>query len=217
MKKLITTLSMAVIVSTTLIGCSTLQTKPTSHTLYLDDYSKLSKVDTRNGDQALVWVNPDVKMQNYKTLAFQPIAYFTGVNTNNNVNQDVLDKVLNYTNSQVKAELAKNYTITSANADLEFKGVITKMDASTKTMKIYEALPFMMVYSGGKYLAGQRELTTQIIFEGQFIDKKTNQPVLKYIQRIQGEQLKNKKAQLTVEDVKKAIDLFAQDLAYIAK
>lgn len=217
MNKLITTASLALIVTTSLIGCSTLQTKPQSQTLYLDDYSKLSKVDTRNGGQALVWMNPDIKMQDYKTLSLQPISYYNGVTSNENVSQAVLDKVLNYTNSQVKNELAKRYSINTSNADLEFKGVITKMDASTKSMKAYEALPFMLVYSGGKYLAGKRELNTQIIFEGQFIDKKTKQPVLKYIQHIQGEQLKNKETQLTIDDVKKAIDLFAQDLAYIAK
>lgn len=206
----------SLLLGASLIGCSTFQTAPKSQTLYLDDYSKLTKVATHNGGNALVWINPDVKLQQYKTLAYQPITYYSGVSATQNVSQEVLDKVLNYTNQQVKTELAKSYSINN-NAELEFKGVITKMDASTKSMQIYEALPIMMLYSGGKYLAGERELTTQIIFEGQFVDKKTNQPVVKYIQRIQGEQLDDKKSKLTVDKVKKAIDLFALDLAYIAK
>ena len=217
MNKLFNAGIITILLSTSLIGCSTFQTAPKSQTLYLDDYSKLTKIETHNGSKALVWMNPDVKLQNYKTLAYQPITYYTGVDATQNVSQDVLNKVLDYTNNQVKTELAKSYSISNTDAELEFKGVITKMDASTKTMKIYEALPIMMLYSGGKYLAGQRELTTQIIFEGQFIDKKTNKPVLKYIQRVQGEQLEDKKSQLTVENVKKAIDLFASDLAYVAK
>lgn len=217
MKSSIQNVCLAVALSTTFVGCSTLQTTPKSQTLYLDDYSKLTKVDTRNGGKALVWVNPEVQLKNYKTLSYQPIKYYTDVTANEHVSQDVLNKVLDYTNTQVKNELGKNYTITNTNADLEFKGVITKVDASTKSMRIYEALPIMMVYAGGKYLAGKRELTTQIIFEGQFIDKKTNRPVLKYVQSVNGDELENKKSQLTVENIKNALDLFAQDLAYIAK
>lgn len=221
MKKTVQNVCLAIAIGTVFTGCSTLQgtfnQAPKTKTLYLDDYSKLTKVDTRNGGKALVWLDPAVQLKNYKTLSYQPITYYAGVSANEHVSQDVLNKALNYTNTQVKNELSKNYTITDTNADLEFKGVITKMDASTKTMKIYEALPIMMLYAGGKYLAGERELTTQIIFEGQFIDKKTNRPVLKYIQSVKGDELENKKSQLTVDNVKKALDLFAQDLAYIAK
>lgn len=217
MNKIIRFISITTIISTSFIGCASLQPTLKSQTLYLDDYSNLSKVDTHNGGKALVWINPQIKMQNYKTLSYQQIKYYTDISTTDNVTQDVLNKVLNYTNTQVKNELAKNYKIVNMNADIEFRGVITKVDTSTKTMKIYEALPIMMVYSGGKYLTGQRELSTQIIFEGQFIDKKTGLPVLKYLQSIDGEQLKNKKAQMTLDNVKNALDLFAQDLATIAK
>lgn len=48
--------------------------------------------------------------------------------------------------------------------------------------------------------------------EGEFIDASTHQPVIKVVRKASGENLNNEKTQLTVADVKNAIDIIASDI-----
>lgn len=211
---------LVVLASTALliVGCSSNYVKPQNYTTFLEDYSQLKKVEMPSKNNALIWSKDNI--QHYSKVIYTPIHYIQPDHGNDShISPAVRQDILNYTNDQIQNALAQHFTITKQ-ADkqtLIFKGTISKISTDAQKLKPFEYLPAMLLIASTEYAAGSRDRDTEIYFEGEFLDSVSKQPVYKVVMKVQGKALENSKSQLSIDDVKKAIDGLAADIAAFKK
>lgn len=125
----------------------------------------------------------------------------------------MLDGVLNYTNTKLKAAAAQRSTLVTQPGPntLIFRGAITAVDTSKEGLQFYEVIPIAMVVAGTQAATGHRTMDTNLFFEGELIDSQTNKTVMKVVRKGSGKQLSNSNQLLTVDDLKTVIDNMATD------
>lgn len=196
-----------------LSGCASKVTAPEKYSGFLKDYSGLQETTSATGKPVLRWVAPGFDPAKYDSIVYHPVTYYPVAKPTSQVNQQVLDGVLNYTNSKLKAAAAaRKPLVTSPGAhSLIFRGAITGVDASKQGLQFYEVIPVAMVVAGTQMATGHRTMNTHLYFEGELIDAQTNAPVLKVVRKGEGKDVSNEKAQVTVDSLKQVIDDMATD------
>lgn len=129
------------------------------------------------------------------------------------VGQKVLDKILNYTNTEMKEAIAqrKPLVTTAGPRSLIFRGAITGVDTSKEGLQFYEVVPVALVVAGTQMATGHRTMDTRLYFEGELIDAATNKPVIKVVRQGEGKDLNNESTPMAFENIKQVIDDMATD------
>lgn len=127
--------------------------------------------------------------------------------------QKVLDKILNYTNTEMKEAIAqrKPLVTTAGPRSLIFRGAITGVDTSKEGLQFYEVVPVALVVAGTQMATGHRTMDTRLYFEGELIDAATNKPVIKVVRQGEGKDLNNESTPMAFENIKQVIDDMATD------
>ncbi len=83
------------------------------------------------------------------------------------VGQKVLDKILNYTNTEMKEAIAqrKPLVTTAGPRSLIFRGAITGVDTSKEGLQFYEVVPVALVVAGTQMATGHRTMDTACILK----------------------------------------------------
>ncbi|MCL6745613.1 MULTISPECIES: DUF3313 domain-containing protein [Kosakonia] len=196
-----------------LSGCASKVTQPEKYSGFLKDYSGLQETTSATGKPVLRWVAPGFDPAKYDSIVYHPVVYYPVAKPTSQVNQQVLDGVLNYTNSKLKAAAAarKPLVTSPGQHSLIFRGAITGVDASKQGLQFYEVVPVAMVVAGTQMATGHRTMNTHLYFEGELIDAQTNAPVLKVVRQGQGKDVNNENAPVTVDSLKQVIDDMATD------
>ncbi|EIM6938312.1 DUF3313 domain-containing protein, partial [Salmonella enterica] len=85
-----------------LSGCASKVTQPDKYSGFLKNYSDLQETTSATGKPVLRWVDPHFNDSNYDNIVYNPITYYPVPKPTTQVGQQVLDKLLAYTNSKVK-------------------------------------------------------------------------------------------------------------------
>lgn len=196
-----------------LTGCATKTATPEQYSGFLKDYSNLTETKSASGLPVLRWVDPSFKSSHYDKLIYNPVTYYPEPKPTTQVGKNVLDGVLNYTNTKLEAAAAQRSTLVTQPGPhtLIFRGAITAVDTSKEGLQFYEVIPIAMVVAGTQAATGHRTMDTNLFFEGELIDSQTNKPVLKVVRKGSGKQLSNSNQLLTVDDLKAVIDNMATD------
>ncbi|WP_342320582.1 DUF3313 domain-containing protein [Kosakonia sp. BYX6] len=196
-----------------LSGCTSKVTQPEKYSGFLKDYSGLQETQSATGKPVMRWVAPGFDPAKYDSIVYNPVTYYPVAKPTNQVNQQVLDGVLSYTNSKLKAAAASRKPLVTSpgQRSLIFRGAITGVDASKKGLQFYEVVPVAMVIAGTQMATGHRTMNTHLYFEGELIDAQTNAPVLKVVRQGEGKDLNNENAPVTVDALKQVVDDMATD------
>ncbi|MBS1205887.1 MAG: hypothetical protein H6R25_2786 [Proteobacteria bacterium] len=196
-----------------LSGCASKVTAPEKYSGFLKDYSGLQETTSATGKPVLRWVAPGFDLAKYDSIVYHPVTYYPVAKPTSQVNQKVLDGVLNYTNSKLKAAAAARKPLVTSPGphSLIFRGAITGVDASKQGLQFYEVIPVAMVVAGTQMATGHRTMNTNLYFEGELIDAQTNAPVLKVVRKGEGKDVSNEKSQVTIDSLKQVIDNMATD------
>ncbi|QMM55135.1 DUF3313 domain-containing protein (plasmid) [Enterobacter sp. RHB15-C17] len=198
---------------TLLTGCTSHLTKPEQFSGFLDDYSQLQEVNSSTGKPILRWIDPNFRLSEYNNIIIQPITYYPAPKLTIQVDQNLLEDVLNYTNTQLKKSMGQHLSLdgkTKPNT-LLFRGSITAVNTSNESMQFYEVLPFAMLLAGGEIITGHRTQDTNIFFEGEVIDVTTQKPVIRIVRKGMGKQVKNSNSKISFQMLKPVIDQVAED------
>ncbi|SFT68178.1 Protein of unknown function [Kosakonia arachidis] len=196
-----------------LSGCASKVTTPEKYSGFLKDYSGLQETTSATGKPVLRWVAPGFDPAKYDSIVYHPVTYYPVAKATSQVNQQVLDGVLSYTNNKLKAAAAARKPLVTSPGphSLIFRGAITGVDASKQGLQFYEVIPVAMVVAGTQMATGHRTMNTHLYFEGELIDAQTNAPVLKVVRKGEGKDVSNEKSQITVDSLKQVIDDMATD------
>ncbi|CDL40456.1 Uncharacterized membrane lipoprotein clustered with tellurite resistance proteins TehA/TehB [Citrobacter freundii] len=161
----------------------------------------------------LRWVDPNFNESKYDNIVYNPITYYPVPKPTTQVGQQVLDKLLSYTNTQMKTALAKRKPLvtTPGSRSLIFRGAITGVATSKEGLQFYEVVPVALLVAGTQMATGHRTMDTHLFFEGELIDAATNKPVIKVVRQGEGKDLNNESTPMAFETLKKVVDDMATD------
>ena len=123
-----------------LSGCASKITQPDKYSGFLNNYSDLKETTSATGKPVLRWVDPSFDQSKYDSIVWNPITYYPVPKPSTQVGQKVLDKILNYTNTEMKEAIAqrKPLVTTAGPRSLIFRGAITGVDTSKEGLQFYE-------------------------------------------------------------------------------
>ena len=196
-----------------LSGCASKITQPDKYSGFLNNYSDLKETTSATGKPVLRWVDPSFDQSKYDSIVWNPITYYPVPKPSTQVGQKVLDKILNYTNTEMKEAIAqrKPLVTTAGPYSLIFRGAITGVDTSKEGLQFYEVVPVALVVAGTQMATGHRTMDTRLYFEGELIDAATNKPVIKVVRQGEGKDLNNESTPMAFENIKQVIDDMATD------
>lgn len=196
-----------------LAGCASKIAPPEKYSGFLKNYSDLKETTSASGKPELRWIDPNYKSENYDNIVYNPIVYYPVPKPTTQFGQRAMSELLNYTNQQMKKAISerKPLVTTAGPRSLIFRGAITGVDRSKEGLQFYEVVPVALVVAGTQMATGHRTMDTNLYFEGELIDAKTNKPVMKVVRKGEGKTLANENTPLTADTLKAVIDDMAID------
>lgn len=196
-----------------LTGCASKIAQPDKYSGFLKKYSDLKEANSASGKPELRWVDPHYNPANYDNIVYNPVVFYPVPKPNTQVGEKALSQILNYTNQQLKQAIGERKPIvtTAGPRSLIFRGAITGVDSSKEGLQFYEVVPVALIVAGTQMATGHRTMDTNLYFEGELIDAKTNKPVIKVVRKGEGKSLSNENTPLTAETMKAVIDEMAVD------
>lgn len=183
-----------------LSGCASKITQPDKYSGFLKNYSGLKETKSATGQPVLRWVDPNFNESNYDSIVYNPITYYPIPKPTTQVGQQVLDKLLSYTNTQMKTAISKRKPLvtTPGPRSLIFRGAITGVATSKEGLQFYEVVPVALLVAGTQMATGHRTMDTHLYFEGELIDAATNKPVIKVVRQGEGKDLNNESTPMEI-------------------
>jgi hypothetical protein len=209
----LTALSLVLSATLLLAGCASKTTTPEQYSGFLSDYSQLQPAQSASGAPVMRWVAPDFKPQNYRSALVEKPVFYPAPTPSEQVSQKTLDEIANYLQQAMQLELAGQYRVVEhADQDtLVLRSAISAVSLSAEGLKVYEVIPIALVAAAASTAAGTRDLDSEIYVELEAVDGRTSKPMARVVRKGHGLQLENDSTQLTLKDIKPALDTWAKD------
>lgn len=206
-------LALSLSVTLLLAGCASKTTQPSQYSGFLSDYSQLQPAQSASGAPVMRWVSPDFKPENYRSVLVEKPVFYPAPTPNDQVSQQTLNEITNYLQQAIRLELAGRMKIVEqADQDtLVLRTAITAVNLSPEGLKVYEVIPIALLAAAASTAAGTRDLNTNIYVELEAIDGRTSKPMTRVVRKGHGLQLENDSTQLSLKDIKPALDTWAKD------
>ncbi|MGB4072675.1 DUF3313 domain-containing protein [Pseudomonas sp.] len=206
-------LALGLSVTLLLAGCASKTTQPEQYSGFLSDYSQLQPAQSASGAPVLRWVSPDFKAQNYRSVLVEKPVFYPAPTPSEQVSQKTLDEIASYLQQAMQLELAGQYRVVQqADQDtLVLRSAISAVNLSAEGLKVYEVIPIALVAAATSTAIGTRDLNTNIYVELEAIDGRTSKPMTRVVRKGHGLQLENDSTQLSLKDIKPALDAWAKD------
>ena len=196
-----------------LAGCASKVAQPDQYSGFLKDYSGLKETTSATGKPTLRWVDPSYNPSKYDSIVYNPITYYPVPKPTTQIGQKLLDDLLAYTNTKMKAAMAQHKPLvaTPGPRSLIFRGAVTGVSSMKEGLLFYEVVPVALVIAGTQMASGHRTMDTHLYFEGELIDAATGKPVIKVVRKGEGSELNNENSPMTLATLKKVVDDMATD------
>lgn len=196
-----------------LSGCASDATRPDQYSGFLADYSKLQPAQSASGSPIMRWISPGLDLQRYSSVLVEKPLFYPAPQPSAQVSQQTLDEIASYLQQAMQRELAGRLRIVEQPEQdtLVLRSAISAVSLSPEGIKAYELLPITLVAAAAGAAAGTRDLDSEIYVELEAIDARTRQPMARVVRKGHGLQLENDSTQLRLEDIKPALDVWAQD------
>ncbi|MEX6501862.1 DUF3313 domain-containing protein [Pseudomonas zhanjiangensis] len=196
-----------------LSGCASDSTRPEQYSGFLADYSALQPAQSASGAPIMRWVSPGFDLQRYSSVLVERPQFYPAPQPSAQVSQQTLDAIASYLQQAMQRELAGRLRIVEqADQDtLVLRSAISAVNLSPEGLKVYEVVPVALVAAAASTVAGTRDLNTEIYVELEALDARSSAPMARVVRKGHGLQLENDSTQLRLEDIKPALDVWAQD------
>ncbi|WP_085585656.1 MULTISPECIES: DUF3313 domain-containing protein [unclassified Pseudomonas] len=206
--------SLLFVATLSLSACSSKKVEPATNAGFLRDYSVLKEHRTPSGQTALSWVSPALKRGRYKQVYIAPSRFYPDVAPTERIPQGTLYTVTAYYDAALRYELGKVVQLSSKPGPdtLTVRPAITRVAASTQSLRYYEWLPVTLVAAGVSTATGIRDQDSEITTEVSFEDGATGEVVAQVMRKGTGIPLDDDKQVMTAANVKSVLDGWASDL-----
>lgn len=178
---------------------------------FLPDYSRLKPVKTGLDKDAERWLSPDLTREKYHAVIIEPVVLYPKPEATDQVPQATLDDITNYLTRSVRDVVFHEVPQTTEPGPgvVKLQVAVTAVSVGSSGMKPYEFIPAALVLSTAMRAAGQRSQDVTLSVEALLTDSVTGEPLGMIVRHGSGEQLKNAKTPLTLDQLKKRIDQWA--------
>ena len=182
---------------------------------FLPDYSRLQPVKTGLGKDAMRWLSPDLTREKYHAVLIEPVVLYPKPEATEQVPQATLDDITGYLTTSVRDVVFREVPQSTEPGPgvVRLQVAVTAVTVGSSGMKPYEFIPAALVLSTAMRAAGQRSQDVKLSVEALLTDSVTGEPLGMVVRHGSGEQLKNAKTPLTLEQLKKRIDQWAEAAA----
>ncbi|MGH8388228.1 MAG: DUF3313 domain-containing protein [Pseudomonas sp.] len=214
--------SLPLLAAATLVlsACTSKKVSPDAYSGFLHDYSLLTEHQSPSGQTVLSWVTPALKPERYTQVYIEPSQFYPNPLPTERIPQTTLSDTTWYYDAALKHELGKVMKVvtTPGPNTLIVRPAITRVAASTQSLRYYEWLPITLVAAGVSTATGIRDQDSEIATEVVFLDGGTGVVVAEVVRKGTGLTLENDKQVITTADVKGVLDGWASDLrnSYVA-
>lgn len=208
-----TPLCLGLLAGLLLTGCASQTTQPSQYSGFLADYSELKPASSASGAPVLRWVSPDYKATDYVSVYVEKPVFYPAPKPSDQVSQATLEQITDYLQQAIERELSQRMQVvdTPTRDSLVLRSAITGVDSSAEGLKVYEVIPIALVAAAASTAAGTRDRDTNIYVELEAVNAENNQPMVRVVRKGHGLQLENDSSQLTLDDLKPALDTWAKD------
>lgn len=196
-----------------LVGCASQTPQPSQFSGFLADYSQLKPDASASGAPVLRWISPDFKAANYTQVYVEKPVFYPAAQPSEQVSQATLEQISEYLQKAIERELAQRMQVIDSPTagSLVLRSAITSVSSSAEGLKLYEVIPVALVMAAANAAAGTRDRDTNIYIEIEALDARTSQPLVRVVRKGHGLALENDSTQLTLKDIRPALDTWAQD------
>ncbi|QTN48076.1 DUF3313 domain-containing protein [Ectopseudomonas mendocina] len=209
-----TPLRLGLLAGLLLSGCASQTTQPTQFSGYLADYSQLQPATSATGAPVLRWISPQFRSERYTSVYVEQPSFYPEPMPSHQVSAQTLEQARDYLHQALLRELKDGrlkLVDTPSMDSLVLRSAITGVNVSTKGIKAYEVIPVALVIAAASTAAGTRDRDTEIFIELEALDARTSEPVLRVVRKGHGLTLANSSTQLTLDDLKPVLDVWARD------
>lgn len=209
-----TPLRLGLLAGLLLSGCASQTTQPTQFSGYLADYSQLQPATSATGAPVLRWISPQFRSESYTSVYVEQPSFYPEPMPSDQVSAQTLEQARDYLHQALLRELKDGrlkLVDTPSMDSLVLRSAITGVNVSTEGIKAYEVIPVALVIAAASTAAGTRDRDTEIFIELEALDASTSEPVLRVVRKGHGLTLANSSTQLTLDDLKPVLDVWARD------
>lgn len=207
------------IVSSTLLatlllaGCASQTTQPTQYSGFLGDYSQLKPATSASGAPVLRWVASDFDASRYRSVMVEKPQFYPKPKPSDQVSEATLVQIADYLQQAMQRELQGRFVVVNQpdQDTLVLRSAISAVDVSPEGLKAYEVIPIALLAAAATTASGTRDMDSEIYVELEAIDARTSKPVARVVRKGHGLTLENSSTQLTLKDLKPALDTWALD------
>ncbi|WP_343551432.1 DUF3313 domain-containing protein [Pantoea sp.] len=194
-------------------GCTSHVTDKQQYSGFLGDYSGLKSTESPSGKPTLRWISPDYHDADYKNVVYTPVVYYPAAHPTARIDQQTLDGIRNYTDTQLKQAISQRKTLVTQKGPhtLLVKTAITAVTAENEGVQFYEVVPVAAVVASTMAATGHRTQNSELFLETEAVDAQTGKPMIKVVRKAFGKNLPNNTAPITLNDLRPGIDEMVRD------
>jgi hypothetical protein len=201
-----------------LAGCAATQTKELAnreqYSGYLSNYDDLKEVTGANGNEYLRWITPGITAGTYTSIYMQSVIFYPKLTPQQLADRDTLAQIRDYLSEAIKKELDGAGVLATGPGPgvAEVQLAITGVYIGDEGVKALEFLPIGAVIGLGERAMGARDQIVQVVVEGKGTDSQSGKLISTVVYKGVGEDLPNDRTQLTLDDVKPVLDMWAKNM-----
>jgi len=173
-----------------------------------ENHARLHKVVLKNGKPAMRWVADGLSVSNYQQIIIDPVQLYPKPEPSEQVSEATLADISAYLTKVLKTKFGRVMELTERPGSnvLRLQAAVTGVVVKTEGMKAYEVIPLAAVFGAAKAATGTRDMDVRVRLEARLVDSVSGELQGMLLRVIEGQQLKGKKEQLSLDDVKENLD-----------
>lgn len=178
-------------------------------------YARLEDVKINKGSKAKRWIGPSLSLANYQKVLIDNVVLYPEPSPGPQVSAETLDKISAYLSEKLKEKVGAvlNLAEEAGPGVMQLQVAVTGVAIKTEGMKVYEVLPVAAIFGGVKAMTGRRDRDVHVFLEARMLDSQTGELIGAAMRRVEGEDLKGKKDQLSLADMQPALDQITDEAA----
>lgn len=200
-----------------LSACATKVVKEEEYSGFLNDYTKLKKVNVLSDDvvfPTLRWINPVLATRDYHKIMLDPVVIYPAARPGPQLRLELLTRMLAYLNKELQREVGKKYVIvkTPGRGVARIRAAITGVRTNPQQLAVYEYVPIALVLAGVSTATGMRDESVEIFAEMEMFDSLSQEDLAMGVRKGFGEPIEGKNEYVEFENVRPVLDSWVQAL-----
>jgi Protein of unknown function (DUF3313) len=175
--------------------------------------AKLQKTKLASGREVQLWKSPELNGKNYHSIMVDRVTFFPAPDPGPQISSSTLDKIVDYATEDLRKKVGGKIKLVDEAGPgvLRMQAVFTAVTATDKGLSAADIIPVHLLFSAATAASGHRGMVVKAHLEARVTDSVSGDYRAASKMELTGEKLKNSKAQLELENLKKSLDTAATD------